>query len=280
MGSKDSTKKSSSVKALENSSSDGVSRGFWWAILAVLVIAVVVVGYIWWDGKRAAEEKLAQFPQEDTSMTVAYEDSSKAVLLSSPETSKDAPTIDFWEDFSCPHCAQLAITSDASIKKAIEAGDLKLRIHTMHFMDRQNQGVQSTNAGQTVFAVAKSGNAKAYWNLRSMFMQEQQNLFDWTLDQFATAAKVFGVDADTVNTIKDGVEQDAFIAAAEIGFQTLTDLSQDGDKVGTPAAFIGKERIDLANPEWVDTALKTVKEKGSSQADKENSKAKDSQDKN
>lgn len=274
MGSKDSKTKSSSVKALENSSSDGVSRGFWWAILAVLVIAVVVVGYIWWEGKRAAEEELAQFPQEETSMTVTYEESSKTVLLSSPETSADAPTVDLWEDFSCHYCAQSAINSDADLKKAIEAGDLKLRIHTLHFMDQGDPDGQSTRAGQTVFAVAKSGNAKAYWNLRAMFMKEQQNLFDWTLDQFATAAKVFGVDGDTVKAIEKGTEKDAFIDAAENGFNALKEISADGS-VGTPSAYNGKEKIDLADQGWVEAVVKAAQDKDSTNTKDEDSKDKD-----
>ena len=115
-----------------NPNSKGNS-GFFWAVGVLLVIAAVVIGYIVMSGKDAKSDKIAE-NAVDVTMETSVDDNG-VVTLKSASAKKDAPEVDLYEDFSCPHCAELAEGSDKAMKEAIENGELVVNIHTLNFLD-------------------------------------------------------------------------------------------------------------------------------------------------
>ena len=181
------------------------SNGFIWAVGVLLVIIAIVIGYIVWNGRGAKTSALAEYEQRDVAMDMVFADN--AVTLKSANAAADAAEVDLYEDFSCPHCGELAIATDGQMKDAIEAGKLVVNVRTLNFLDGkdiENNSGHSTKAAAVMEQVAESGDAKVYWNLRSYLLEHQQDVaHQWSFEDFGTAAKELGADADTVKNIKD-----------------------------------------------------------------------------
>ena len=174
-------------------------NGFIWGVGVLLVIIAVVIGYIVWNGKQSDDGI------EDVNMTMEYSDG--AITLKGENATDDTPEVDLYEDYSCPHCAELAAATDGDMKQAIEDGKLIVHVRTLNFLDGkdiENQEGYSTKAAAAMSELAKSGDIKTYWNLRDYMLQNQQKVAtSWDIKDIADAAKEFGADDDVVDSIKD-----------------------------------------------------------------------------
>ena len=204
------------------------SNGFLWALLAVIVIAAVVVGYIVINGQKShgggggSNDIAAQWEKQNVSFTETFADD--AVTLKSASATAETPTVDLYEDFSCPHCSELAIASDDAMKDAIDQG-------------------HSTRAGTAALAVAKSGDANLYWNFRAMLMNNQKDVYNkWDNEQFAKAAETLGASEDVTKAIKDEKEKDAFLKMKDTNTSKLEGL---GRGVSSPRV-INKDGQDVS----------------------------------
>ena len=174
-------------------------NGFIWGVGVLLVIIAVVIGYIVWNGKQSDDGI------EDVNMTMEYTDG--AITLKGENATDDTPEVDLYEDYSCPHCAELAQATDGKMKQAIEDGKLVVHVRTLNFLDGkdiENQEGYSTKAAAAMSELAKSGDIKTYWNLRDYMLQNQQKVAtSWDIKDIADAAKEFGADDDVVDSMKD-----------------------------------------------------------------------------
>lgn len=181
------------------------NAGFLWGLGVLLVIVAAVIGYIVWNGQGAKTQHLAERQVTEVKMNMEYDNGS--VKLTSDKATKDTPTVELFEDFSCPHCGDLGKATDADMKKAIEEGKLNVTIRALNFLDGQdleNQEGHSTRAAAAAHAVAQAGDVQTYWNLRDVLMQEQKDIYNkWTMDDFANAAKELGASDDVVNAVKN-----------------------------------------------------------------------------
>ncbi len=169
-------------------------NGFIWGVGVLLVIIAVVIGYIVWNGKQSDDGI------EDVNMTMEYTDG--AITLKGENATDDTPEVDLYEDYSCPHCAELAQATDGKMKQAIEDGKLIVHVRTLNFLDGEdieNQEGYSTKAAAAMSELAKSGDIKTYWNLRDYMLQNQQKVaISWDIKDIADAAREFGADDDVV----------------------------------------------------------------------------------
>ena len=174
-------------------------NGFIWGVGVLLVIIAVVIGYIVWNGKQSDDGI------EDVNMTMEYTDG--AITLKGENATDDTPEVDLYEDYSCPHCAELAQATDGKMKQAIEDGKLIVHVRTLNFLDGEdieNQEGYSTKAAAAMSELAKSGDVKTYWNLRDFLMQNQQSVANkWETGDIADQAKELGAEDDVVDSIKD-----------------------------------------------------------------------------
>ena len=174
-------------------------NGFIWGVGVLLVVIAVVIGYIVWNGKRANEIEV-----QEVNMSMDYKDN--AVTLKSDAADDDTPEVDLYEDFSCSHCADLAISTDADMKQAIEDGKLVVHVRTLNFLDGrdiENEDGYSTKAAAAMSELAKSGDVKTYWNLRDYMMQNQQSVAtQWDIEDIAEQAKELGAEDDVVDSLR------------------------------------------------------------------------------
>jgi len=223
---------------VSNPNSKGGS-GFIWAIVAVVAIAAVVIGYIVMSGQGKKTEHLAD--RETIDVAFESEFSDNAVTLKSADAKADAEVVDLYEDFSCSYCGQLAVNTDEQMQAAIEDGDLVVNVRTLNFLDRGSIDGHSTRAAAAVLALAEAGETDAYWNLRAYLMEDQEELYNkWSNDDFADAAKQFGASDETVEKIRSGenVEPTNTLATAnadklnaETGSVSSPRVIQDGEDV-------------------------------------------------
>lgn len=226
------------------------SNSFLWALLAIGLIAVIVVGYIVFNGKNAKTDNVVNgYTAEKVDFDMEYKDN--AITLKSSKANDSTPSVELYEDYSCPHCADLAVATDADMKKAIEAGELVVHIRPLNFLDRGNNDGHSTRADSAALAVAETGNAEDYWNIRGLMMTAQKDIYSkWSLEDFSKAAEKLGIDKDTVQKIADGSERQA---AVDLGKANGDKLQADTGTVSSPRVIQNGKDIENIQT-WVDQA--------------------------
>jgi len=231
-------------------------NGFIWGVGVLLVIIAVVIGYIVWNGKQSDDGI------EDVNMTMEYSDG--AITLKGENATDDTPEVDLYEDYSCPHCAELAQATDGKMKQAIEDGKLVVHIRTLNFLDGREIETQegySTKAVAAMSELAKSGDVKTYWNLRDFLMQNQQSVANtWETGDIADQAKELGAEDDVVESIKNvDIKQGNKVAKTnydkldkETGTVSSPRIIKDGKDV--PSEADEKAGKDLGD--WVEIVTK------------------------
>ena len=238
------------------------NSGFLWGLAVLLVIVAVVIGYIVYQGRGAQTDALGDYAAEDVSMDMSLADN--AVTLKSPDAAKDAVEVELYEDYSCPHCGDLAKETEGQMKDAIDEGKLIVHVRTLNFIDGSQNGLESikSNKGHSSKAaaameqVAKSGDATLYWNMRKYLLENQSKVYNkWELNDFADAAKALGADQDIVKSI-----QEAKVGEGnELATANYKKLDADTGSVSSPRIIKdGKDIPEDKNTsimEWVDLVV-------------------------
>lgn len=228
------------------------SKGFLWAILALIVIAAAVIGYVVVSGQQTEATKYAE--RERSTAAFELTDKDGAFQLKSANTKKDAAQVDLYEDFSCHYCAELAEATDADMKKAIEAGNVVVNVRSMRFLDNGQNG-HSTAAGAAVYTVAKLDTPAVYWDYREVLMKDQADLYGKNTDELAQIAADLGASAETVEAIKSSQYQEEFIKFADANEAKLEKV---GKSVSSPRVFIDGTEVPGAELHgWVAPYVKS-----------------------
>ncbi|QPK82931.1 thioredoxin domain-containing protein [Corynebacterium qintianiae] len=193
------------TRKVQNPNDKG-GAGFLWALVAVIAIAAVVIGLIFFNGRSQRSEAMAEKMIPVENLVVSYNEGDPSFTLAAADGGADAPSVDLFEDFSCSHCADLATSTDADALEKIQAGELVVNVHPMNFLDGQGGQVgHSTRALAAELALAAHGDAEALWNLRAMLFENQQSVYNKVdYDDLADRAKEFGASAEAVQDIRDG----------------------------------------------------------------------------
>lgn len=219
--------------------------------LAVLVIAVVVIGGVLWSANRSKPRNEGYGGVSNTAVQVST-DTEGVVRLGLP----DAPTtIDVFEDPMCPYCAQLEHTNGQEMAQKIDEGTLAVRYHTLDFLNRLSaSGDYSSRAAGALMCVADSGNAIAYSAFHgALFTPENQPPENGKTDhdnaELATIAKDAGADEASATCIADGAKVEQATAAAQAGREALAATGA----AGTPAVITSDGTVidALGDPDWV-----------------------------
>lgn len=228
------------------------NAGLLWGLLVLLVIVAGVIGYIVISGQNAKTDDLAK-GAEETSMEVSYVDN--VVTLKAPDAGKDAPQVDLYEDTSCPHCAELAEATDGQMKDAIESGKLIVNVHHLNFLDGKDTATNTGHSTQSVAALvplAQAGDAHAYWNLRKVLFDRQQEVAkQWKPQDFADAAKAYDASSDEVDAVKN-----ADIATGQqIATANYKKLQDATGSVSSPRILKDGKDLEVENlDDWVKVA--------------------------
>ena len=226
--------------------------GFIWAVVAVIAIAAVVIGYIVLSGQGKKTEHLADRETIDVAFTSDFSDN--AVTLKADNAKPDAAEVDLYEDFSCSYCAMLAENTDEDMQAAIESGDLVVNVRTLNFLDRGNAEGHSTRAAAAVLAIAEAGETDVYWNYRAALMEEQADIYNkWSNDDFADAAEQLGASEGVVETIRSGENVEA---TDQLATENADKLQAETGSVSSPRVIQDGQDVDSPDiNQWLDVVL-------------------------
>lgn len=244
---------SQKIKA-PNASKGG--NGFLWGIIAILVIAAVAIGFIVYNNQKHKVDNIS-LPNDEVKVKMTAEDS--IVTLEAENAGDNVPTVEVFEDFSCHYCAQLETASSDDVKKALEDGKVKVEFRFLNFLDRGDESGPSTRGAAVAWAVAKTGDVDAFWNLHRLMMEEQSTVTrQWEWDDLANAADKMGVDGGVVDKIRDKSVKDE---GAKISRENDKEVEKREGDVSSPLLYKNGKRFDPPmNPDetlgsWVPTVL-------------------------
>ena len=95
------------TRKVENPNKKG-NAAFIWAVLAVLAIALLVIGLIVYNGRENRNAAMQEEMIDATGINVAWNEDEDIIHLTG--SNKDAKTAELFEDFSCSHCADLHLS--------------------------------------------------------------------------------------------------------------------------------------------------------------------------
>ena len=75
-----------------------------------------------------------------------------------------APTVDLYEDFQCPICAQFESALGSTFQDLAAQGKLKLNYHVLNFLDDKTGAKNSTPAANGAFCAASLGKFQEFHN--------------------------------------------------------------------------------------------------------------------
>lgn len=244
---------SQKIKA-PNASKGG--NGFLWGIIAILVIAAVAIGFIVYNNQKHKVDNIS-LPNDEVKVKMTAKDS--IVTLEAENAGDNVPTVEVFEDFSCHYCAQLETASSDDVKKALEDGKVKVKFRFLNFLDRGDESGPSTRGAAVAWAVAKTGDVDAFWNLHRLMMEEQSTVTRrWEWDDLANAADKMGVDGGVVEKIRDKSVKDE---GAKISRENDKEVEKREGDVSSPLLYKNGKRFDPPmNPDetlgsWVPTVL-------------------------
>lgn len=230
----------------------GGSKNFLWAMVAIVVIAIVVVGFIVIQGQGAKASKLGDRDFADTSMTM--EVGSDSITLAAANASADAKAVQLFEDFSCHYCAQLAENTDDDMKAQIEDGNLVVELKPLNFLDQKNIDGHSTHALAAALSVADANDPALFWNFRTFLLEDQDELVNqWSDDDFADGIAALGADSSVVDAIRNG---DNLQRAYDMGEANGTELTESTGSLSSPRVLQDGKDVDVADiNQWIPAVL-------------------------
>ena len=217
------------------------SNSFVWILVAIVAIIAVVLAVIFTKG----EEKI----NADTAFNVTVDGS--AITLAADTAGPGTPEVDLYEDYMCPHCAELGEATDDEMQAALNEGKLIVHIRNLNFLVPGDDGM-STRVGTAALAVAKTGDTKAFWDFRKSMMEQQSAAYTakWDADKLAEEAKKAGANGEAVKAIADDTEKQTFLANATENSNTLKQVPPD-NQVSSPRVIFNGADVSPVD-QWVE----------------------------
>ena len=219
-----------------------------------LLCVVGAVAAVWLRGTRSHErqaEAAAATSAQQPTAEVAAQDPTLATV-GKPEA---AVTLDVYEDFMCPACAEFEETDGEQIAKAVDDGKLRVRFHMLNFLDRSSASKDySSRAAGAALAVFQKAPEKFLDFHAKLFSEgtqpEEMGASDLSNDQLAKVAEGVGAGAAAAD-IRSGADVKAAVGAAKAATAELGKLTNG--RVMTPTVLKDGTPVDRAHDQqWLD----------------------------
>jgi len=201
--------------------------------VAVLVVAVIVGGVVWYAGQDPTG-------QSGTASSSAGGTPSGADGFGVVVGRSAAPTSAvIYEDFQCPVCGAFESATNEQVNAGIADGKIRVEYRMVSFLDDASENQYSSRAANAAAAVLDSAGVEAFKKFHDTLYANQpaegtagpdnDQLVDWAVEA--------GADRDAVSRAIEGGSFDQWVVDA-------TDaMSKDG-VTGTPTIEIDGEKLD------------------------------------
>jgi protein-disulfide isomerase len=121
------------------------------------------------------------------------------IVANAATAKSNAPTLDLYEDFQCPACAQLEKRIGAQIVSMAKAGEIKLVAHTLSFLDDNLHNDSSKRSANAAACASDAGKFLEYHGVVFAAQPEQEGAgyTDAQLTEFATTSGITGAAMTT-----------------------------------------------------------------------------------
>lgn len=224
----------------------GPNRAVVAAVIAVIVIVGVVAAIL--IGNKAKSGSVAD--QVSGSVTSAQPagvtgGTGGGIVANAATAKSNAPTLDLYEDFQCPACGDLEKRMGAEITSMAQAGDIKLVVHMMSFLDNNLKNDSSHRSANAAACAADAGKFLPYHGavFAGQPAKEGAGYTDAALTQFATTAGITGSALTTWQQCTSSGQHGQYVTAVQtaaekagvFGTPTLKLNGQDISKTLTTA---------------------------------------------
>jgi protein-disulfide isomerase len=177
------------------------------AVVAAVVLVAVAVAILIGTNNKSASGSSAQ-PAGVIGGTGG------GIVANAATAKSNAPTLDVYEDFQCPSCGDLEERMGAQITSLAQAGDIKLVVHVMSFLDGNLKNDSSTRSANAAACAADAGKFLQYHGavFARMPAQEGTGYTDAQLTEFATTAGITGDALPTWQQCTSSGQHDEYVA--------------------------------------------------------------------
>lgn len=222
--------------------------------VAVVVAVLIVFALFRWNGGDSEIRNDGYGAVHDPAVTVAL-DSDGAIVLGKPGVAK---TVEFYEDPLCPACGSIERIYGQEIAQQVDEGKFAVRYRLVNFLDPKSGSKDySTRAIAANECVAQNGDGQVYSKFHeALFTTKQpaEGSGDLSDQEIAAIAKDAGAPDTVQKCITSGERLESAGNHAEAALTALK-AANDGT-VATPSVFLGGNKIDLNDKEWVLTAAR------------------------
>ncbi len=238
------------IQAASGSQGGGANKIVVATVVAVVAIIAVVGGVIWSQSQKEAATGTSTAVPAGAAMGKGYPAFTTATVAAG------APTVDLYEDFQCPICAQFESALGPTFQDLAAQGKLKLNYHVLNFLDDKTGAKNSTPAANGAFCAASLGKFQEFHNaVFTSQVAEGQDVTDAELGAWATTA---GISGDSLATWKKCVADGTYT-------KYVTSVNEAAFKIpnfqGTPTVEINGKTVDLntlKTPELLTQAIQNA----------------------
>lgn len=219
-------------------------------VLLVLLI-VVVGGAVWLQNRNEPEDLPDAIPVAQPAISYPTTVENGVIIAGNRNASI---TLDIYEDFLCPVCAEFERRYGGEIAQAIQDGTAQVRFHLVAILNKRSKPPEySTNAAFVGMCAAQFNLFPAFHE--SLFeTQPDEGGTPWTVQQLIALGQALGGNRDfTRCTGGFGTLQRDQIAA--FTDRARREASDDG-RFGTPTVLVNGDRVDVNDADWLSDAVR------------------------
>jgi protein-disulfide isomerase len=213
---------------------NGANRAVVAVVVVVVVIAAVVTAVVLGrsDKQQATTAGGSSLPKGASAMG--------AGILVNPGAPTTVPTLDLYEDFQCPICAEFEHRFGADIVSLAEKNQVRLVVHTLSFLDDNLRNDSSNRAANGAACAADQGKFVPYHsaNFGGQPLKEGAGYTDADLKSFAQKAGITGGALQAWQQCYDTKAHNQYVVSVQ------TQSEKDGVN-GTPTLKLDGKTLDL-----------------------------------
>lgn len=239
------------IQAVQGSSGGGANKIVVATVVAVVAIIAVVGGVVWSQSQKETATGSSTAVPAGASMGQGY-----PAFASTATPAAGAPTVDVYEDFQCPICAQFEQALGPTFQDLAAQGKLKLNYHVLNFLDDKTGAKNSTPAANGAFCAAADGKFQPFHN--AVFAAQAAEGTDVTQAELDAWAATAGITGDALTTWKKCVADETYT-------KYVTSVNEAAFKIsgfqGTPTLMINGQTQDLTkvgSPELLTQAIQNA----------------------
>lgn len=170
-------------------------------VVIAAIVMLVVMGPRWFSNQIApvaasSEVELTNSAGDAVSLPIRVAEDGSVVV-----GADDAPAkLDYYFDFSCPHCQDYHAAMESAYEQVIADGDVQVTYHMIRFVQDYGQ-----YAGSAVAGVVDTDPSMFYTAMNGIFDVAAETQVTWSYSDYASLMQTLGFnDEETLTNISDG----------------------------------------------------------------------------